>query len=322
MPQAIYHHRFDNGLSLLAQDMPWLESASFTFLVPCGAIHDPENKLGLANLLCDMVQRGSGERNSRQFVEALERLGVDRSGAPMLSHTSYSGATLANSLLPALGLFADLIRQPQFPEDQFEEAQQVCFHELRAVEDDLAHRTMNRTRALQFPAPWGRTVAGELQHVAAMTYADAVQQFEKHYQPNELIVSVAGKLDWPALRDEIEKLFGDWKSNPVSRPEETAVDTTRDHMTGDSQQTHIGIAYPSVPYDHEDYYQARGAVGVLSEGMSSRLFTEVREKEGLCYSISQPSHLSEIAEPYSATPLPVRIRHKKRSTLRCVNCVA
>jgi len=203
----------------------------------------------------------------------------------MLSHTSYAGATLANNLLPALGLFADLIRRPQFPEDQFEEARQVCFQELRAVEDDLAHRAMNRTRALQFPAPWGRTVSGELEHVEAMTYASTVQHFEKLYQPNEMIISVAGKLDWPSLRDEIEKLFGDWAKNTPSETEETPSESTRDHMTSDSQQTHIGIAYPSVPYDHEDYYQARGAVGVLSDGMSSRLFTEVREKEGLCYTI-------------------------------------
>ena len=74
-------------------------------------------------------------------------------------------------------------------------------------------------------------------------------------------------------------------SSPADDLQETPPAERVSHTSHDSQQTHIGIAYPSVPYGHDDYYQARGAVGVLSEGMSSRLFTEVREKEGLCYTV-------------------------------------
>ena len=127
MSQSIHQHVFDNGITLLAEEMPWLESAAFAFLLPCGAVHDPPDRLGLSNLLCDMVQRGSGKRSSREFVEALERLGVDRSASVSLSHTSYSGATLADNLFPALELHADLLRRPRFPESQMEEARQVCF---------------------------------------------------------------------------------------------------------------------------------------------------------------------------------------------------
>ena len=265
--------------------MPWLESAAFTFLVPCGAIYDPPDRLGLSNLLSDLVQRGSGNRSSREFVEALERLGVDRSSSVMLTHTSYSGATLADNVLPAIELFADLIRRPVFPADQFDEARQVCFQELRAIEDDLAHRTMDRTRGLQFPAPWDRSVSGKSDHVAAMTMDDVQGLFKARYEPSDMIISVAGRIDWPQLRDKVESLFGDWSANPSPPINEVPSTTTEDHTDYDSQQTHIGIAYPSVKHGHKDYYQARGAVGVLSEGMSSRLFTEVREKEGLCYTV-------------------------------------
>lgn len=265
--------------------MPWLESAAFAFLVPAGAIHDPPNRFGLSNLLCDMTQRGAGSRSNREFVEALERLGVDRSASVSLSHSNYGGATLAENLLPALTLFADLLRRPQLPVEQLEEARQVCFQELRTVEDELGHRTLERVRQLQYPAPWARPVQGLTDDVAAISLDDVQAQFSRYYSPTNAILSVAGKLDWDALRNHVGELFDDWKATPPATIEETDVDQAASHIPHDSAQTHLAIAYPSVPYAHEDYYQARAAVGVLSDGMSSRLFTEVREKRGLCYTI-------------------------------------
>lgn len=283
--QSIHQHTFDNGITLLAEEMPWLESAAFAFLMPGGAVRDPDDRLGLSNLLCDMVQRGSGNLSSREFVESLERLGVDRSASVSLSHTSYSGATLADNLLQALELHADLIRRPIFPEDQLEEARQVCFQELRASEDDLAHRVMERVRQLQYPAPWGRSVYGNLEHVQQIDIHDVHRQFGTCYRPEGTIISVAGKVNWPELLDKVGELFGDWASQPLDDVEETPPTGTFAHLPHESNQTHIAISYPNVPYRHDDYYQARAAVGVLSDGMSSRLFTEVREKEGLCYTI-------------------------------------
>lgn len=285
MTQRIYDHTFDNGLTLLGEEMPWLESAAFAFIVPAGAIHDPAHRLGLSNLTCDMLQRGSGDRSSREFVEALERLGVDRSSSVSLTHSNFSGATLAANLLPAISLHADLLRRPLLPVQQLEEARQVCFQELRAVEDDLAHRTLERVRQLQYPAPWGSAVQGQVDHVQAITLEDVTSHYERCYGPSNAILSVAGKLDWSALREHVGELFSDWKAKPDASIEETTIAGTHDHIAHDSNQTHLAIAYPSVPYRHEDYYQARAAVGVLSDGMSSRLFTEVREKEGLCYTI-------------------------------------
>lgn len=285
MPQSIHHHTFENGLTLLAEEMPWLESAAFAFLLPCGAVHDPIDRLGLSNLTCDMVQRGSGDRSSREFVEALERLGVDRSGSVSLSHTSYSGATLADNLLPAIELHADLLQRPVFPEAQLGESRQVCYQELRAVEDDLAHRALECVRGLQYPAPWGRSVQGEAGHIEAIEMTDVHSHFKNHYEPSELIVSVAGKLDWHQLRDHVGKLFADWKPVDHTPVVETPPAEKIAYIPHESNQTHIAISYHNVPYRHEDYYQARAAIGVLSDGMSSRLFTEVREKEGLCYTV-------------------------------------
>ena len=285
MTQLLHQHTFENGLTLLAEEMPWLESAAMALLVPCGAVHDPHGHLGLCNFVCDMVQRGSGDLSSREFVQALERLGVDRSASVTLSHTSFSAATLAENLIPALTLHADLIRRPIFPADQIDEARLVCLQELRASEDDLAHRVIERVRSLQYPSPWGRSVQGTSDAIGQIGMTDVQRHFETRYQPSGAILSVAGKLDWSQLKDHVAQLFGDWKANPPEPIKETPPEEQHAHIQHESNQTHIAISYPSVPYRDENYYQARAAVGVLSDGMSSRLFTEVREKQGLCYTI-------------------------------------
>ena len=96
---------------------------------------------------------------------------------------------------------------------------------------------------------------------------------------------MAGKLKWDQLKGHVGQLFADWKAHERDAVTESPSPGRAAHIEHDSNQTHIAISYPNVPYRHEDYYQARAAVGVLSDGMSSRLFTEVREKEGLCYTI-------------------------------------
>ena len=97
---------------------------------------------------------------------------------------------------------------------------------------------------------------------------------------------MAGNIDWEPLRDQVGRLFGDWQAASrraaVTPARRRPASTT---LPKETTQTQIGIAYPSVPIGHPDYYAALGAVNVLSGGMSSRLFTEVREKRGLCYAV-------------------------------------
>jgi len=288
--QQINSHKYDNGLTLLAEQMPWLESAAFCLVVPAGSVYDPEGLWGINNLACDMVQRGCGSRNSRQFVEDLERLGVDGSESVSSAHTTFSGATIASNLLPALSIYADLVREPHLPAEQLEDSRQVCFQELRAAEDDLAHKVLQRVRFREYPLPWGRPVHGEWDSVEAITMDDVQRQAKLCYRPNGTVISVAGNIDWPRLRDHVGQLFGSWAQGPVPSIAEQPPLRAVEHIPHEAQQTHIAISYPSVPYRNPDYFQARGVVGVLSDGMSSRLFTEVREKRGLCYTVYASCH--------------------------------
>ncbi len=290
MTDRIFTHRFDNGLVLIGERMDWVQSAAFSISVPGGCIYDPADRAGLGNFVCEMVQRGCGDRDSRQFVTDLENLGVDRSSSVSTAHASYGGAMLAANLPEVLKIYADLLRRPLMPAELIEEGRAVCFQELRAIEDDLAHKTLSLLRERANPAPWGRLPQGDEESLLAITIEDIRQHFTATYVPHSTIMAVAGNFQWEQLRDNVGALFGDWTAAPVPKPVETPAERGCAHIEHDSSQTHIGVAHPSTPYSHDDYFQARGAVGILSDGMSSRLFTEVREKRGLCYTVFATLH--------------------------------
>ena len=157
--------------------------------------------------------------------------------------------------------------------------------ELRAVEDEPAQKVMIELRRQHYPEPWGRSAQGEQKALEATTIDDIRPQIERCYRPNGAVLGVAGQLDWPRLKDLIDELLGDWRPGPAAAIEESPAPGRYQHMAHDSHQTQIGIAYDAVPYRHPHYYQAFCAVGVLSGGTSTRLFTEVRERRGLCYSV-------------------------------------
>ncbi|MCE5269118.1 MAG: insulinase family protein [Planctomycetaceae bacterium] len=290
MKQPIFSHTYPNGLVLVAEPMDGLQSAAFTFLTPAGCVYDPADRGGLAGFTCEMALRGAGDRDSRQFILDLDNLGVERAESVSSSHTSYSGATLTENLPATLAVYADLLRRPHLPADQIEAGRLAMLQELRAVEDEPSQKVMIELRRRHYPDPWGRPTQGDHQSLEATTIDDIRAFFQRSYHPNGSILGVAGRVDWPRLQDLVGELFGDWSSGGKEVVRESPAGVRYEHLPYDSHQTQIGIAFPSVPYRHRDYFQAWGAVGVLSGGMSARLFTEVREKRGLCYSVYATHH--------------------------------
>jgi len=288
--QALFSHTYGNGLVLVAERIAALESAAFTFLTPGGASDDPDDLAGLAGFTCEMALRGAGDRDSRRFVDDLDNLGVERGESVSDAHTSYSGASLAANLLPALSIYADVLRRPRLPPDELEPARLLMQQELRGVEDEPSQKVMQELRRRHYPHPWGRPSQGDAAGIAGIGLADIQAAHARHYRPNGTILGVAGRFEWERLKDHVAAALGDWSVVESSPPPDGVRGTRREHLPHESNQTQIGIAYDSVPYRHPDYLQAWGAVGVLSGGMSARLFTEVREKRGLCYSVYASYH--------------------------------
>jgi predicted Zn-dependent peptidase len=281
----ILSHTYANGLVLLAEPMESVESVAFTFRIPAGTAVEPQAKGGLAGLTCELILRGAGPRDNRQFVNDLDNLGVERGETVGDAHVVFRGATLARNLSAALEIYADILQRPRLPEDQFEPCRLMALQELAAIEDEPGHKVMLELRRRHFADPWGRPSQGELAALESMALGDVQQHFRRVYRPNGTILGVAGRIDWETLKDEVGRLLGDWPRLAEPDIHEQSTGAQRDHLQHESNQTQIGLAYPSVAYRDDDYYVASAAVGVLGDGMSSRLFTEVREKRGLCYSV-------------------------------------
>jgi len=279
-------HQLANGLVLVGEPTEAVQSAAFTLLVPSGYSTDPVDRLGLSSLLCDMALRGAGSRDSRALINDLEILGVERGESVGASQTSFSAATIATNLSEALEIYADIVRRPRLPSEQLNAGKMVCMQELHGAEDEPSQKLMVSLRRRSYPAPWGRSSMGTEAGINACSSRDVSEHFSQGYRPNGAILGVAGNFNWQQLVDQVEHLFADWQSIEVPAIVAAAVETGDAHTHYDSNQCHVGIAFPSVPYRDPDYLRAWAAVGVLSGGMSSRLFTEVREKRGLCYTVS------------------------------------
>ena len=283
-------HEFPNGLVLLAEPMDWLQSAAFTFLTPAGCVHDPSDRGGLAEFACEMTLRGAGSRDNRRLVLDLDNLGVERSESVSDAHACFGGVTLAENLFPALAVYADILRRPHLPVEHLEMVRQIMLQEIQAVEDEPAQKLSLELRRRYYPSPWGRPSQGDRESVESTSIDDIRAFFEARYHAGGTILGVAGRFDWERLKENVGILLGDWGPGHNAPIEPTETAPTASHVNHASQQTQIGIAYPSVPYRDDRYFEAWGAVGVLSGGMSARLFTEVRERRGLCYSIHAACH--------------------------------
>jgi predicted Zn-dependent peptidase len=285
VPQEVYSHTLANGLTLLAERMEHVRSAAVNFLVPAGCAHDPPNHLGIGSVLSDLITRGAGDRDSRELTLALDNLGLDRDESVGTVHVRFWGATLARNIPQALALYGDILRRPHLPADEIDAVKALAFQDLQSLEDEPRQKLLIELRRRHYPSPLGQDRRGNREGIESLTPKLIREHYRRLFQPRGTILSVAGNIEWEPLRNQVERLFGDWPATAEPELKLGPQPPPQDHIAKETTQTQIGIAYPSVPVGHADYYAALGAVNVLSGGMSARLFTEVREKRGLCYAV-------------------------------------
>lgn len=281
----VRHHVFENGLVLLAEPMDYVRTAAFNFLLPAGYAYDPVTTPGTANLLSGIISRGAGPFDSKQLMLEMDALGLDREESVGVLHTRIWGATLSRNLLQSLELYSHVVLRPHLPEEELPPVQALAIQDIEALEDDPKGKAMLELRRRHLPAPLGNDRRGTAEGIEATTVETLKQFHRRHFRPNAAIISVAGKIDWDPLVETIGKLFGDWSPQADEVIKYEPPIKGKNHLEKETQQTQIGLAFDSIPVTDKNYYNAMGAVNVLSGGMSSRLFTEVREKRGLCYSV-------------------------------------
>ena len=277
--------RLDNGLTVLFESMPWLESASVSLLIPAGSVTDPTGLEGSASVLYDWTNRGAGGLDNRAFTEKLDALGAWRGGSSDREYSVVSASLLASALPRILALLADQVNRPQLAEAVFDGSIELVRQELRSLTDRPSSRLFEALNNAYFESGHGRSSYGTEEGLAALTPPGVRQDFEHRYSPDGAVLAVAGGCDWDELLGLVDASFADWRGNRFQAPEVRLASPHATHVIADTSQQHIGLNFEAAGVDDADWYLQSLAVGVLSGGMGARLFTEVREKRGLAYSV-------------------------------------
>jgi predicted Zn-dependent peptidase len=281
-------HTFDNGLQLVGQRMPSLASVTFGVQVGAGIKEEPEERLGLTNLLAEMVFQGTQTRNVRQLTEDFEAIGARKGGEAVMEFARYSAQVVHNRLDRALELIADVVLHPTFPADELKQMRNVQLQEIRRRDDEPMRRIFDLVRERFYAGTHlGRRALGLRETVETLEPEHLRAFWQARYRPQGALFAIAGNFDWDHAVARIGEFFGGWSGVPPAaaseRPNPTS-DVSVEMQEGN--QEHIGMAFPFPTYGDPDYYAASVVSEIFGGGMTARLFREVREKRGLVYSVS------------------------------------
>lgn len=283
---AQFIHTLGNGMTLVAESIPAVRSAAMTLLVPAGAALDPAGESGAASVLSDWILRGAGSRDSRELTGYLDGLGIQRSTQAETVFMRFSAALIGKNLAAVLPAYADIVQRPMLPDDGFEPALDLALQQIDAIEDEPSHKLSLLLRERHYPYPWGRPTVGRREELETLT-AEAVRAgFGRQFTPKGAILAIAGAFDWKELVAAVEAQFGGWKAGAPVVPAEEPAARGNTHITQETNQSQIGLAWDAIADAHADSILLQTALNVLSGGMGARLFTEIREKQGLCYSVN------------------------------------
>ncbi|NLF32310.1 MAG: insulinase family protein [Planctomycetes bacterium] len=286
MKELFFVHRLSNGLTLVCERMAHVVSAAMDLAVPLGAARDGRELAGAAALISEWLLRGAGRRDSRQLNEALDHLGCQHDESVHSEWLHLSAAQIHQNLRDVLNLYGDIVRRPRLGAETFEPCRDLALQELAGLPDQPSRKCMLELVERFYPAPLGASPLGSSEALAAMTDDACRRHARRWLAPEGTILAVAGQVDWDALVGWAEEIFGGWTGAAFEPPATTAAAGGIAQETRDTAQVQIALAYDAPTIDSEHYYPARLAEMVLSGGMSGRLFTEVREKRGLVYSVS------------------------------------
>jgi predicted Zn-dependent peptidase len=289
MASHIQQYSLPNGLTLLIEEMPWLSSASFTFLLPFGSVSDPDGFEGSSTVLNDWMYRGAGDYTSQALSDALDSLGVRRGGGAGKEYTTFSASLLASNVSEAFKLYADIIRRPHLHESEFEPARSLAQQELASLDDNPTQQLFETLSSRYFSSTHGKSSYGTLTGLNHLTPEQVRQDYNQRVAPQGAIISIAGGITAGEILKLTESLFGDWSGVGVALPKVSVTAAHQEHIEQATSQVQIGVAYQAVAPDAPGWYENALTVGVLSGGMGARLFAEVREKRGLVYSVSAGS---------------------------------
>jgi len=282
-----------NGLTLAVEENSAVQSCALSWLVPAGTATDPEGDAGEGRsaLMAEFMLRGAGRWESRAHSDALDALGIDRRSSASTHHLVLSATLLSNHLLEALPLLAPILTAPRLDPAHLDAVRRLALQSLDGLEDEPQHLAMVRVSERFFPPPFNRSGYGTRAGLMAVSMDEIGAAWRERIVPRGSILAMAGRVDIDAVAKELERLLADWHGTaPEPRVAGIAAGGTL-HVPLPSAQAHLALALWGPPESSEHALEHRLAIRILGGETSSRLFIEVREKRGLCYSVGAGTSL-------------------------------
>jgi predicted Zn-dependent peptidase len=280
----------DNGLRILSSPMPGTRSVSVSIYVGTGSRYESDAEAGLSHLLEHLLFKGTEKRPTPQEIsELIDGVGGIMNAATDRELTVYYAKVARPHFDRAADVLTDMVRNPLLEEAELEKERKVVIEELAAVADSPAQMVDVLLDATMWPdQPLGRDVAGSEASVNGLTQSLTRDYMSRQYVPNNMVVAVAGAIEHDEIVRFVEKELGDWAPGTPStwyqeingqQQAKTALQYKR------TEQAHIEIALRGISNQDPDRFALDLISVILGEGMSSRLFMELREKRALCYDV-------------------------------------
>lgn len=283
---SLQQHRLANGFRIVTEHMPGLASASIGIWVDAGGRHETPKQNGIAHFLEHMAFKGTAKRSALQIAEAIEDVGGYINAYTSREVTAYYARVLEADVPLALDVIGDILLNPTFDKNEIEIERGVILQEIGQALDTPDDVIFDWLQAQAYPEqPIGRTILGPTERIEAFTRKDLARFVAQHYGPEEMILSAAGAVDHDSIVKLAEEMFGGMVPTPAFKLAPAKFRGGEVRQVKDLEQAHFALAFESPGYRDEEIYVAQIYASALGGGMSSRLFQEVRENRGLCYSI-------------------------------------
>lgn len=276
----------DNGMTVLTDDMPHLESASLGIWVRAGSRSETEAEHGISHMLEHMAFKGTTTRDSLEIASTIENVGGDLNAATSVEHTGYFARVLKEDVALAGDILSDILQNSQFDQDEIDREQQVIVQEIGAARDNPDDHVFDLFQQAAFPdQAIGRTILGTVDSVKSFGQDSIRAYMDRNYVGDHMVLCAAGNVDHDALVDIANDRFHTLRRNGAPPPVKAAYVGGEQRLVSDHEQAHIVLGMEGRAYNSDGFYAVQILASILGGGMSSRLFQEVREKRGLCYSV-------------------------------------
>jgi len=278
--------RLPSGLAVVTDSMPHLQSASLGVWVGCGSRDEQADENGISHLLEHMAFKGTARRTARQIAEEIEAVGGDLNAATSVETTAYYARVLRADVPLALDVLSDILTNPTFEPEELAREKNVIVQEIGATEDTPDDLVFEYLQAVTFPdQPVGRSILGTPESVRSFDSRRLRGYLSRNYRAPNMVIAAAGAVDHQSIVAEVESRFGGFADPQAPAPEPARFSGGSRIEQRDLEQVHVAFALEGVRQRDPSIYSLQVFTNILGGGMSSRLFQEVREIRGLCYSV-------------------------------------